>query len=717
MKSIFFVMGLHNHQPVGNFDHVFEEAYQHSYLPLLQTLMEYPALRMMYHTTGPLYDWLEGHHPEYFDLLKVLIDRNQLEVMTSPYEEPILAIIPDRDKCGQITKMSRYLTERLGAKAQGLWMAERVWEPHLARPLAECGVKYITLDDYHFQGAGMSPDELLGYYQTDEQGHSLSIFPINQKLRYLIPFSPPEEAINYLRSRANESGRNLLVMADDGEKFGLWPGTYEWVYQKGWMRQFFTLLREAMTEGWLKMVTFSQFMEANPPRGRVYLPTASYFEMSTWSLPPQSGATFEHLIHQFQDQGRMDELKPYLKGGIWRNFLAKYDESNRMYRKMLWVSDRLARAETLLKPDQEEEHQTLAHARDRLFKGQCNCAYWHGVFGGLYLPHLRHAIYQNLIEAEDHINRITNPDGGFTEILVSDLNADGSDEVYLRNHRVGLIFSLREGGTATEFDYIPARFNLLNTLRRQQEAYHENVHKAGTEIEQGQSIHDQFLTKEIGLERFLVYDRHLRGSFIDHFFSAQESPEALREGRYYELGDFVGGPYELTESDTTTGRIRLERHGRVVDNEVIVVKIIETLPAEAGVQVEYRVINRSSFPLTIAFAPEFNFALLGGNYTDKYYYRIEGESERQPLNSMGQSENNRRFSLYDENDGFAVHLDFEEPARVWRYPVETVSMSEAGFERVYQSSCVLPVWNLEVEPEKVFVAKFRIVVEKLKTEG
>ena len=32
-KSIRFVLTLHNHQPIGNFDHVFEEAYQDSYLP------------------------------------------------------------------------------------------------------------------------------------------------------------------------------------------------------------------------------------------------------------------------------------------------------------------------------------------------------------------------------------------------------------------------------------------------------------------------------------------------------------------------------------------------------------------------------------------------------------------------------------------------------------------------------------------------------------
>jgi alpha-amylase len=59
-----------------------------------------------------------------------------------------------------------------------------------------------------------------------------------------------------------------------------------------------------------------------------------------------------------------------------------------MYAKACEVSDLVERAGA----DSE--------ARRELYRGQCNCSYWHGVFGGLYLGHLRFAVYKHLLAAE-----------------------------------------------------------------------------------------------------------------------------------------------------------------------------------------------------------------------------------------------------------------------------------------------------------------------------
>ena len=63
------VLVLHNHQPVGNFDGVFEQAYQDSYLPFLDVFERYAALRIALHTSGSLMEWLDARHPEYVDRL------------------------------------------------------------------------------------------------------------------------------------------------------------------------------------------------------------------------------------------------------------------------------------------------------------------------------------------------------------------------------------------------------------------------------------------------------------------------------------------------------------------------------------------------------------------------------------------------------------------------------------------------------------------------
>ncbi|TKJ39745.1 hypothetical protein CEE37_10735 [candidate division LCP-89 bacterium B3_LCP] len=713
MKSINFILGVHNHQPVGNFDFVFEEAYLKSYLPFLDVLEEHPSLKLMYHTTGPLWDWLESTHPDFIDRIKKLAKDGQIELMTGGYYEPILAVLPDLDKAGQIDMMSQYIEKRLDVNPKGLWLAERIWEPHLAKSLAECGVEFITLDDYHFLSAGKRSEDLTGYYLTEEQGNSLAIFPIDMQLRYLLPFSKAEEAIAHLKNETDESGNKLLVMCDDGEKFGMWPGTYDWVYEKGWLSKFFTLLEDAISAGWLKMTTCSDFKADNPPQGRIYLPCASYFEMSEWSLPAQSSAQFTRIVHQFKDEGRMDEMSPYLKGGFWRNFLGKYEESNRMHRKALWISTKIAELSAKRGKQKAGRKKKLEEAKRHLYRAQCNCAYWHGVFGGLYLPHLRHAVYANLIGAETICDQLTYGNDEFVEINGSDFDGDGTLEIMLKNKRIGMLISPAKGGAIYSLDYFPARYNLLNTLHRQPEGYHEQVVDAGNEIEEGASIHDQVRSKEDGLERFLIYDKHLRDSLIDHFLSENESPDSLKEGTYHELGSFVNSQYNAqTEPVGEAQRIILTREDRVVDNLVEVQKTISFTDDGSGLLLGYRISNNSDFPLNIIFTPEFNFAMLAGDSPDRYY--LGGIKDKKlPLKTTGITSKTSRFSLFNEADKFSINFNFNSPTEVWRYPVETVSQSEGGFERVYQSSCVLPVFRLDVPKRGKFETEFKLIIEAL----
>ena len=76
-----------------------------------------------------------------------------------------------------------------------MWLAERVWEPHLPETIAEAGINHVVVDDFHFKMAGLRDDELDGYYLTEEQNGIVRIFPGSERLRYLIPFHPPEETI------------------------------------------------------------------------------------------------------------------------------------------------------------------------------------------------------------------------------------------------------------------------------------------------------------------------------------------------------------------------------------------------------------------------------------------------------------------------------------------------------------------------------------------
>ena len=126
--SVRLVLAFHNHQPVGNFDGVFEQAYRDSYQPFLDVLQDYPEIPFGLHTSGSLLEWLEVRHPEYIDRVRTMVASSQVEIISGAFYEPILSNIPRRDRIGQIQRFSSHLNQLFRTSVRGLWLPERVWE-------------------------------------------------------------------------------------------------------------------------------------------------------------------------------------------------------------------------------------------------------------------------------------------------------------------------------------------------------------------------------------------------------------------------------------------------------------------------------------------------------------------------------------------------------------------------------------------------------------
>jgi len=121
-------------------------------------------------------------------------------------------------------------------------------------------------------------------------------------------------------------------------------------------------------------------------------------------------------------------------------------------------------------------------------------------------------------------------------------------------------------------------------------------------------------------------------------------------------------------------------------------------------------VNDDDEELNTVFGSEFNFSLLAGNAEDRYY-EVPGHTlDKRNLASQGEINNVRQVSLVDEWQKFAVTLALSLPAVLWRAPVETVSQSEAGFERVYQSSMVMPLWRVSLPRRRTWSVELRLKV-------
>jgi 4-alpha-glucanotransferase len=681
---------LHNHQPIGNFDGVFEQAYQDSYLPFLDVFESYPDLVISLHTSGPLMEWLDERHPEYIDRLSRLVTQKRIEILGGPFYEPILTMIPSRDRGGQITSYTKFLEQRLGAKVQGMWMPERVWEQSLTADIVSAGMKYTVLDDFHFKSAGLIDEQLYSYYLTEDDGRVLSIFPGSEPLRYYIPFQAPFQTVDYLRGIAEKHPNSVVVFGDDGEKFGTWPDTKRHVYENGWLKQFFDAL--TANRDWLFLTTLAEATECVPPAGKVYLPDCSYREMTEWALPVNRQVEYEHLYHELEHDHRWPQLKRFFQGGYWRNFRVKYPEANEMYARMMMASRRVAAAEKSGAGKEGARGDAFKHARQALYRGQCNCAYWHGAFGGIYLPHLRNAVYNQFIASDNLLDQANGKSGGYVEATVDDFNFDARQEVRLASDKLIALLAPAAGGMMYELDVRTICHNLLATLARRPEAYHRKV-IAGPSGGNGQvaSIHDRVIFKQAGLDQRLQYDPTPRKSLMDHFFDLGTTPEAVHRGEANELGDFVQSFYESRIRRAADRiQVQLSRVGRAGDVELKITKGVTMAAGSPTLEIAY-VLEGVPTDAPLHFGVELNFSGLPAGADDRYFHDVEGTRLGQ-LGKQLDLTDATGLGLVDEWLGIDVGLKVNRPTNIWTFPIETVSQSEGGFELVHQSVCVIPHW-------------------------
>lgn len=710
--TVRLVLAFHNHQPVGNFDGVFEQAYRDSYLPFLDVLEQYPEIPFGLHTSGSLLEWLEPNHPEYVERVRQMVASSQVEIIGGAFYEPILSNIPRRDRIGQIHSYTQHLNQLFRTNVRGLWLPERVWEQSFVGDIAAAGIQYTIIDDYHFRCAGIPQDELAGYYVTEDEGRLLFVFPDSEKLRYLVPFSKPEECIAYLAEVAEKFDNAVIVFGDDGEKFGSWPDTYKHVYEDRWLHKFMDLLRE--NDSWIKVTTPSGVLDHVAPIGRCYLPDASYREMTEWVLPPAAQKEFVSLTRMNPDDADWQRLVRFTRGGFWRNFRTRYPESNEMYARMIDVSGRLAEKQADRSLDSDDQ-ELLKEARTHLYRGQCNCSYWHGAFGGLYLPHLRNAVYRELIEADTILERITRTRGPWVDVSTEDYNLDARLEVKLSNHRMVALLSPATGGHLYELDVRANSVNLLATLNRRPEPYHQRIIDFARNKESAgdadlASISRDVKFKQPDLDKKIVYDKWPRKSLVDHFLQPQLSAAAFRRGEGV-IGDFATGIYEasIRRGDQKIA-VEMRRRGHVGDLAGEIRKIVvmsADRPNELLIQ--YQVWGfAKEVPLHLAV--ELNFAAMPGGAGDRYFYDGSGQNLG-TLDGTLDLDKKDRLSLVDEWLGMDVGIEASRATGFWTMPIETISQSEGGFEAVHQSVSVLPHWEFVMPAQGPWVVDLRLIID------
>jgi hypothetical protein len=703
-RRIALALTLHNHQPVGNFGWVIAETYDQAYEPMVDALERHPGIRLALHYSGPLLAWLRAERPEFIARLAALVERSQVEIVGGGWYEPVLAALPERDRVGQLVRMADELEATFGRRPRGAWLAERVWEPDLPTALRAAGYDWTILDDAHFRAAAIPEDDLWGSYTTDDQGKVLTVFGTEQGLRYRVPFAEVDEVIGHLRDHATEDGERLGTMGDDGEKFGAWPTTWEHCWGEGaWVERFFDAL-DANAD-WLTTMPPSDWTRAHHPVGRVYLPTGSYAEMGEWALPADEGLAFGTTLRRARAEHRPEAR--WLRGAIWRNFQVRYREINDIHKQMLAVSDLV---------DALTAGAMRAEATDHLYAGQSNDCYWHGLFGGIYLPDLRVAALARLIAAED-LAVGGGAVGGAVSGVLRDVDLDGREEAVLAGPGQFVTVKLEEGGGIARWDLRAAGHPLAAVMRRRPEAYHETLrrHETGeagaghdpAEPADGgpESIHELVKVKQEGLLDHLRYDAYERRSGLIRILPAGTTAADALSGAAVELGDLRDGPWTLGALDPERVSARIAGSIRGAAGP-IAVEATRSVAIGGGrldptIEVVLEIVHRGgadSAPIDALVAIEWSTMLLGGGHNPGAWLEIDGV--RSAHDETLTSPSTARIAAGNDDLGVLVTTTMDRPVEAWIGPIRTVSKSEAGFELVYQGSTTLLVEPLRLRPNE-----------------
>jgi hypothetical protein len=417
-QTIKLILGSHSHVPFGAGDDEFEKIYERRLKPFISTLYKYPKIQAVLHYSGVLLHRLERNHPEFFMLITDLLSRKQVEILGGGFYEPMMPIIPIQDRIGQVEMLTTYLRKSFGKKPQGCWLPALAWEQNMVSPLADCGIGYTFLSDNQFRLGGVEDADLYVPCITEDQGQTITVFPISSAVRDDFARKNASDVLNGL-ARVLPSG-SWTVSVFPEELFAEDGASPDFTYNL-----FFEELSRC-----------ESFVEYTFP-GKQYR-----------SLEGLKKAYFPGSLEC--TAGREDGTPAHTERT--RRFLIDYPEAGGIYSKMIHVHGLINQ----LRGDKTRKR----NAREELWKAQGYEIYCPAVFRNMYNPGIRKAAYRALLGAE----KITREKGRFNPSLVNfDINLDGEIEYIFQDEKINSYIE-RRGAGVFELDYLPKNWNYLDTF-------------------------------------------------------------------------------------------------------------------------------------------------------------------------------------------------------------------------------------------------------------
>ncbi|TVR67450.1 MAG: DUF1926 domain-containing protein [Spirochaetaceae bacterium] len=654
MSSINLILGSHNSQILDLPDADQDTQYEYAIKPFLKLLYNRRDLRFTLYYSGLLMEWLDRHHSEFVDVLTEMVKRKQVELLGGAFYEPLLPLIPKTDRIGQIERMTTYLRKCFGRRPRGAWLPESVWDQRIAASLNTGGLDYVMLRASTFPTDSGAPR--FQVILTEDQGKILTVLPVAYRMSEKMFERTPEEMILFLKGLRDASpgqdtrpGQHPAVaLMFDGTRIGYNQEQTSASVQ--WYNRFLDLVTE--NRSWIHVDTPGGLVQRIKPTARCYAPESTFDNLMAWM--PGSGTA----------PSGSKERKSRSRGlpASFRSVMEIYPESARLY-------SRMQHTHLMVNQIRGDKYRKIT-AREELWRGQSNYAYWLNRSGGIYRSNLRKATYGALIEAE----KSTRERGVFIPAMSRiDVDLDGREEVLYQGNEINAYLH-RSGAILFELDYIPRNWNYLDTFQRRREPFHDDATIAAG------------------------YDSWPRSAFVDHLLVPEQGAGDFARGERRQLCDISALEYEVRSLDKEHNTVTFL--GRcVTDKGRSALEIRKTYRfIKNRIEVEYQVANTGPGAIDAFFAVELNLSFHSLQVDSLRLHARQGRSRQELTPDMTELEGISDLQFLDLRNNTRIQLSPGDRPDLWSFPVEAVGYLGDRLHWFYQSNCAVFRWPLALEP-------------------
>ena len=215
------------------------------------------------------------------------------------------------------------------------------------------------------------------------------------------------------------------------------------------------------------------------------------------------------------------------------------------------------------------------------------------------------------------------------------------------------------------------------------------------------SIHDELTAKEPGLAALLAFDPHRRGGLQEQLLPPEASLPDYAASTFAWTDDFLLGPWQASVEQTKEEvTVRLDRRGRLTMGDqsfpLRLEKAVTVQRRGQQVAVRYRVENEGQ-EVSFLLASEWNLNPIQAPDGDDRIQTLRVKGKKRSLAESGQAESVRRAAVVG-SAGVALVAELAQSCTLWHFPVESVSNSEGGLERVNQGACLAFLFDLHLAP-------------------